>query len=175
MKKLLATISCLLIIASAFAQSNFRIERVDSVSKTKSQIYADTKMFIAETWKSANDVIQNDDKENGMILIKGVTIQSKYYQMNDHKWYYSYTVKFLMKEGKYKVILEDVKCTNAYAGTYKWPLIEFCENCEYPGYMKTSINEKRWTELMDSLKNEFNGIVNAYDKYIKLSANTSNW
>jgi len=90
MKKLLTTIASLLIIASAFGQSTFRIERVDSVSKTKSQIYSDTKMFIAETWKSANDVIQNDDKENGMILIKGVTIQSKYYQMNDHKWFYSY-------------------------------------------------------------------------------------
>jgi hypothetical protein len=175
MKKFIFTIISSFIIAYSFAQSPFSIEKIDSVSKSKTQIYADTKMFIAETWKSAKDVIQNDDKENGIILIKGVSIQSKYFQMNDHKWVYSYTVKFLMKEGKYKIILGDVKCTDAYAGSYKWPLIEFCDNCEFPGYMKTSINKQKWTELMDSLKKEFVGIVDAYDKYIKTSTNTSNW
>ncbi len=36
---------------------------------TKTHLYSATKMFIAEFWKSAKDVIQNDDKEAGIILI----------------------------------------------------------------------------------------------------------
>ena len=56
MRKLILTsigiISCMI----GFTQTTF--EKIDSVSKNKSQIYSDTKMFIAEYWKSSKDVIQ---------------------------------------------------------------------------------------------------------------------
>ena len=68
---------------SAFSQTDFKWDKVDSVSKNKGQIYSDTKMFIAEFWKSAQNVIQNDDKEGGMILLKGVSVQSKFFQFTE--------------------------------------------------------------------------------------------
>ena len=63
---------------NVFGQQNFQWERTDTISKTKSQLYADTKMFIAEEWKSAQNVIQNDDKETGSILIKGRQVNQLY-------------------------------------------------------------------------------------------------
>ena len=103
----------ILMIACAHAQTDFKWDKVDSVAKIKGQIYSDTKMFIAEFWKSAQNVIQNDDKEGGSILIKGASIQSKYFQMNDHTWTFSYTVKFMMKDNKCRIVIEDVYCQSA--------------------------------------------------------------
>ncbi len=73
MKKMLFFIAASLITLSSIAQVDFRWEKIDSVDKSKSQIYSDTKMAIAELWKSAQSVIQNDDKEGGMILVKGAS------------------------------------------------------------------------------------------------------
>jgi hypothetical protein len=51
-----------------FSQSNFKWERVDSCGKTKDVLYTDTKIFIADSWKSAQNVIQNDDKDGDNII-----------------------------------------------------------------------------------------------------------
>lgn len=71
MKNTISTTLLMLWCAVTFGQINFRWEKIDSVAKSKSQIYSDTKMFIAETWKSSKSVIQNDDKENGAVFIEG--------------------------------------------------------------------------------------------------------
>jgi hypothetical protein len=39
--------------------------------KTKDQLFDSSKEWIALTYKSANDVIQSADKENGTIIVKG--------------------------------------------------------------------------------------------------------
>ena len=64
-------------------------EKIDSVNKTKLQIYTDTKMFIAEYWKSAQNVIQNDDKDAGVILIKGSTTKFCTFMLNTHTFIFS--------------------------------------------------------------------------------------
>lgn len=79
MKKTILLIAGIFIGFASFAQTNFKWEKIDSVAKTKSQLYSDTKMFIAETWKSSKDVIQNDDKEGGVLLIRGISIRTATY------------------------------------------------------------------------------------------------
>jgi|GEM_PF-1412956 len=156
-------------------QLDYKIEKVDSITKTKDQIYSDTKMFIAEYWKSAQNVIQNDDKTSGMILVKGATIQHLFFQLNDHTYIFDYMVHFLMKEGKYKIIVSDIYNSSAMCQTYAWPLIKICDGCEFPGLWKTGLNEKRYTTLQESVKNELNIIVSEYDSYIKKVSQNNNW
>jgi hypothetical protein len=176
MKNKLLTIFFMFTLLLGHAQTDFKWEKIDSVPKTKSQIYSDTKMFIAENWKSAQNVIQNDDKDAGMILLKGVNVQSRVFQMNEHKWTYSYVVKFFMKEGRYKIVIDNVTCVSAVCGAYNWPLIEACDSCEFPGYTKTSLNKERYTELLSSLKDELQRIVDKYEKSIKTpSQSNSDW
>ena len=167
MKKVILTTLVILSMAIGFAQISFKWQKVDSIPKTKAQIYSDTKMFIAEYWKSAQNIIQNDDKKAGVILIKGESIVSKYFQLNDHKWTYSYTVKFFFKEKKYKIVIENVRCVSAFCGTNPWPLVEACDTCKFPGIMKTSLNKERYTAVLLSLKSELQSIVDNYDKIIK--------
>ena len=62
MKKLLMFIMLLICAVSLNAQTDLVYEKIDTISKNKDQIYSDTKMFIAENWKSAQSVIQNDEE-----------------------------------------------------------------------------------------------------------------
>ena len=174
--KTLLSVIALLSITLCTAQTDFKWEKVDSIPKTKLQIYSETKMFIAEYWKSAQNVIQNDDKDAGMILVKGINVQSMFFQLNDHKWTYSYTVKFLMKDGKYKITIDNVACISAICGSYSWPKIEACDTCEFPGYWKTSLSEKRYTELLTSLKSDLQSIFDNYQTSIKkTTSSNSDW
>ena len=47
------------------------IEVIDVPNKTKDQIFEDSKIWIAQSFKSANNVIQYADKETGSIIGKG--------------------------------------------------------------------------------------------------------
>ena len=165
---------------TAKAQVDFKWNKVDSVSKSKSQIYSDTKMFIAQYWKSAHDVIQNDDKENGNVLIKGNTKQIIDYCMVTYTYYYNYTVTFLMKDNKFKLILDNVNCSSTVAPSnakYTIPCIPPFEGESYPDVPNwANLSKKKQRELMFNLKHELQLIVDNYTKYIKTpSVITKEW
>lgn len=152
------------------SQNSYRWERIDSVSKTKSQIYSDTKMFIAETWKSSKDVIQNDDKENGIILVKGVISKFGGGVLNTGKFWYSYNVKFYIKEQKYRIVIDNFVFDSADTPNRKAQVAE-----EYPGGWNCSLSKNQWTDLMISLKVDMQGIVNSYTKFIRGASPNNDW
>jgi hypothetical protein len=120
----------LLFTLNSLAQSNFEWVNTDSIQKTKDQIYSTTKMFIAETWKSSKEVIQNDDKDGGIILIKGKTkinweqpLKTGMTNMTIfHESWYSYNVTFRMKNSKYQIkidnVIPDDDFQNSTGGSY---------------------------------------------------------
>lgn len=175
MKKLLFSLLLIYPILTK-AQDGFKIEKVDSVNKSKDEIYSATKMFIAEYWKSAQNVIQNDDKDGGMILVKGITIVAiPTALVNTTEYTYHYTVKFLIKDKKFKVIVSDINCTSALCNEVnKWPIINYCENCEFPGYFKTSLKEEKWKLLMTNVKANIYNISISYVDYVKKKGNDDN-
>ena len=179
MKKIFFTTTALFLFTLTFGQTNFKWEKVDSIQKTKSKIYSDTKMFIAETWKSSKEVIQNDDKDGGIILIKAISIKKVAHMGGDYVYVYNYNVTFKMKDNKYKIIIDNVSCESAYgspsnvAHSKIEPFDE--DNCPE---LKTTPNEfalpkKKAITMMTSLKNELQTIIDNYDKYIKTSSNSS--
>ncbi len=177
--KLLLTKVFILMSIFSFGQKDFKWDVIiDSLVSDKSQLYSKTKLFIAETWNSAQNVIQNDDKEAGIILIKGLSSQNLYYQLNDHKWTFNYTIKFLMKNNRCRIIIDDVYCSSAKTGQYEWPYMPVSDS--YPqskGYKITGVNEERYLTIMTSLKEELQGIVDSYSNAVKkpLIKNESDW
>ncbi len=166
---LLLSFSC---FQFAYSQKTFNWDVIDSIPKSKDQIYLSAKSFIVDYWKSANNVIQLDDKENGIIVIKAVSVQKKFFQMNDHVYVFPYTVKFQMKNNKYRVIIENVHCESALCQNVKWPLLPI--TFEYPGYMKTSLSEKRFNEIMSDLHFEMENIISNFKTYISKNESTNN-
>lgn len=158
-------------------QRNFKWEKVDSVAKTKEQLYSDTKMFIAENWKSSQSVIQNDDKEVGVILVRGEIIQTTLIQITLLKWIYSYSIKFFMRDGKYKMIIENVTCTSAYWGATPYSgCIVPCDDCPIPKFGETGLNKTQYSKVIETLRNDLQSIVDRYATYIqKPSVLGSDW
>jgi len=147
-----------------YGQKDFIWEKIDSVPKSKSQIYSDTKLFIAEEWKSAQSVIQNDDKDAGIVLIKGASTQNIFFQLNDHIYSFYYTISFYMKENKYRILINNVYCYSGRCGNYEWPKMDCSDS--YPGFKNAGMNENRYFTLMNNLKNELQAIFNSYIKFI---------
>jgi hypothetical protein len=166
MKKTILTLVIAVVSTVSFAQ-DFNVSKIDTVDKTKDELYSMSKLFIAKMWNSANDVIQSDDKDAGIILLKGKSIQKKYYQMNDHTWVYSYTITIQVKSGKCRIEVSDVNCDRAGAGGYSWPLIPISEPSVYPGFKKCAVNEERYFEITNGVKDEMRLIVSKYSESIK--------
>lgn len=176
MKKIL--LLCMLFVGiNLMSQETFQWDIRGETSKDKSQLYSDVKMFIAEYWKSAQNVIQNDDKEQGLIVLKGLDRENLVFQLNDHIWTYVYTIKFYVKDNKYRIVIDNVYCESARCGGYNWPLMPVAD--KYPennGFRMTGINEKRYDILMTSLKANLQSIVDSYQKYmLKESPTTEDW
>ena len=75
------------------------IVQVDSVNKNS--LYIKAKKWFVDTYKSAKDVIQLDDKENGEIMGKG-NFKINYYTRDP---YISHTISILVKDGRFKYII----------------------------------------------------------------------
>lgn len=76
-----------------------------------SKIYSKTKLWVADTWKSANDVIQNDDKSGGNILIKGLTyvyINSGMSMVGTMKYTLHYSVQLDMSDNISTITVKDI-------------------------------------------------------------------
>lgn len=167
MKKLsiVLLLAFMLIGIKSFCQDVYKFEKTDSVKKNKNQIYSDTKMFIAEYWKSAQSVIQNDDKEGGMILIKGnISIQAGS-GAGSGPWPYSYTIKFLIKENRYKIVISNIT-PELFPGTNKRSP-EICNGCEFPGAFKIDMFKAKWKDVQANFPIEMQKIMSDYSNYLQ--------
>jgi len=70
-------------------------------SSDKNTLYIRAKKWFVETYNSARDVIQLDDKENGEITGKG-NFKISYYTRDP---YISHTVSIFVKDGRYKYVV----------------------------------------------------------------------
>lgn len=77
------------------------VEVIEVPGKSKDELYVYSKIWIAENYNSANNVIQLDDKTAGKIIVKGIYS----YNMHTiaHKLYH--TLEIYQKEGKVRISL----------------------------------------------------------------------
>jgi hypothetical protein len=162
--------------SSIFGQTTLKWDIIDTNNMSISEMYSHTKMFIAKTWVSSNSVIQNDDKDGGVIFIKGMNIQNRFFALNDHEWRFSYSVKFMFKENRYRVIIDDVYCVSAGTSGSPWPCLPINEG--YPeknGLLKTSISKERYNDIVSSLHTELNLIINLYRAHMMTHEVSQKW
>lgn len=116
MKKLLLVIFLLPLMAKSqtipvlLPEKDGRVlyEEVVEINKSQQQLYQNAKYFMVTTFRDANKVIQNDDKEIGQIIGKGNTSHSISY-MNQHFFYTDrFTIQVDCKENKYRYKIFDI-------------------------------------------------------------------
>ena len=88
---------------------------IDNITKaegiSKDELYSNAKVWLALFFNSATDVIKLDDKENGIIISKGLFAfawKGGLFNMNYNSNCY-FTLKIYCKEGRFRVIWTDFK------------------------------------------------------------------
>lgn len=91
-----------------------------SKGESKSDLYASAKVMIAELFNSANDVIQSDDKDNGIIVCKGNAKIEGMFTTD----LMEFTLKVSCKDERYKIDLYNISLTLGYGD--KNPILQNC-------------------------------------------------
>jgi len=173
MRKLLLLIAVCLVLPLS-AQDSFIFEKTAEINKTQSQLYSDTKRFIADHWKSSKAVIENDDKDGGVIQLKGNEIYKYNVGMGlSCEYIYDYTVRFRQKNNKYRIEIYDIVCTKAnqvgLGNSREVPLIQpFVGEPEKTQSAGKGLNKKKAKEMMDELRSKMNLIISEYAKFISM-------
>ena len=110
------------------------VVQVDSVNKNT--LYTRAKKWFVDTYKSAKDVIQLDDKENGEIIGKG-SFKINYYTRDPS---ISHTISIFVKDGRYKYVITSF----SYADNQneKFAIEDFPKNWAGKKKMYTKVDEE---------------------------------
>lgn len=82
------------------------VVQVDSM--TKKELYQKAKLFFIDNFKSAKDIIQMDDAENGIIIGKGISKFSFWNVMAQAELPMRMTIKIEVKDNRFRYTIYDV-------------------------------------------------------------------
>lgn len=114
--KYIFTALLVLLYSSAFNQENQTYTEdylhyedvVELPENSKSEIYIAVKKWVALYYKSAQAVIQLDDKESGELIIKGISVGIPFMKSFGAQYYndVSHTISISIKENKIRIICD---------------------------------------------------------------------
>ncbi|MGV8094512.1 MAG: DUF4468 domain-containing protein [Mangrovibacterium sp.] len=133
-----------------YANSQSYSEVIEVPGKTADQLYASARMWFADNFKSANDVLQMDDSKAGILIGKGNTTVAENYSVSmgvpmTSEWNTHFTIKVMVKDGRYKCDMYDFFVTTISNGevlrkddplSYYMDQKEFFKNGSDPEWLK---------------------------------------
>lgn len=154
------------------------VVKVDSVSSK--ELYVRAKQFFVNIFKSANDVVQMDDKESGIIVGKGfndIYIKILANPVAIQMWY---SIKIQCKDGRYKYEIYDINFksySSQYAASSSSPAEPTFDKKTY--YKKNGeprdVNEKYKIEMTKSVESLVNSIKTEMNKPGTLNSKNGDW
>jgi hypothetical protein len=144
------------------------VVKVDSISKEKS--YSKTKEWFALNFKSANDEIQLDDKENFTIIGKGAI---KVTLMSFDAGFVRFTIKVQAKDNKYKYEISDLVHDSK---TAKRPEMEGgnLENIK-PDCGGLSMTKGQWNDIKTQADKQVQILIQSLKTKISTNKTESDW
>lgn len=151
----------------------------------KDDLYDRCKMCIVEIFNSANDVVQLDDKQAGILMVKGFSKQSSDdvlgMQSSGQIWF---TLKIECRDERYKITMHQIRCRNnsKYIGNgITLPEVNFgaeeltddvCLNRK--GRVKTA-GDGFWRRLVIDCATETFAGIEEYIRSVQVSNESDNW
>lgn len=129
------------------------------------QIHNLAKLFIANQFKSAKDVIQLDDEKNQILIVKGlITTYGSFLGSKIEHGYVNFTLKLQSKNGRYKYTISDF-----YHEIYAENQVSIGSlNKEKPGGGVFGIGVKNFNKLKEYLHQDVENLIlsmkNSIDK-----------
>ncbi len=173
MKTLIVALFLLIGVDTLAQQNDYEYSRTIENELNKSLNYSNSKSFIATYWNSAKNVIQNDDKETGIVLIKAKVDFSCNMGMGLKNVYtYEYIATYRMKDSKCRLDINNIRCIKAkqvgFGVPQDIPLIQPYKG-DTPQKLKKmgkGMSKKKADELMLDIDNHFSEILESYEKYM---------
>lgn len=134
-------------------------------NKSASDLYAHIKLWIAENFRSANDVIQLDDKENGVLVVKGNIPITMKTLVGMYTYSMHTNFKFETKENRFRYTADVVSVVDPNAPT--------------AGDMVSLINKKpdgkNQMAAKESITNAVNTFVDVLANSFTIVENAEDW
>lgn len=173
----------LLIPSLLFSQKPIEYTEVVTVSAaTKDQLYLAARKWVAENFRSSNDVVQMNDKEAGEIVGKGnFKYIPKIYTYSDAvKGRIEFDFQISVKEGRYRYSFHDFYHKNAQPQNVNWNLGLLTDANEPPETFKVSLvgkgwKKKTWDNVINATDLEMQLAIASLKKAMEKSPETDNW
>jgi len=153
MKTLLLIAACFIILASCAPAkhavntklpSPYEFTLIDSVKGAKDELFVKANEWVAKSFVDAKSVIQMHDKEAGKIIAKGVmTVNTSFmlYTLTNHV---SYTATISIKEGKYKIVLDNFELFETVTTSRVVPCSSSLDKTSSPCIQGNQWDKIRW-------------------------------
>lgn len=128
---------------------------VDSTSN-KQDLFLRAREWFAKTFNSANDVIQMQDKEDGILIGKGsIEVFLKSLGMTSGGNYFNFTISMYFKYGRYKYEITDFTYSNG--SSFKNTSAEYLYNAKEDDYPR--LTKKANIEVFNQLETQMDLII----------------
>lgn len=96
----------------------YQYQEVVQVDKSiKTDLFKKAKIYFVDNFKSANDVIQYQDADEGKIIGKGYFSVNELKFLTNVEWQVYYGTEILCKDGKYRYRLYDITIKQVWSGS----------------------------------------------------------
>jgi hypothetical protein len=182
MKNLFALLLLFIMNFTVFSQkegeiSYTKVVYVDSSLKSI-ELYNRARSWFAESYRSSNDVIQLEDKDEGKIIGKGSIryISSVYYGSEGTKGWIRYTLSVQVKDGRYKYeltnFIHEGNPLNS-GGQLSFGLITNEEECPREFKMTNrSWRNKVWNDIKRTVEIEAEILINSLENAMENPADS---
>ena len=166
---------------SSFAQVEEKTELkfskvIEASGLTKAQIYASVRAWVAEYYVSAKEVIQMDDKDEGVLIIAPEMIyKTGKMVLSAYDGNIKYRLKIATKDGRFKVDVFNFYHRNkpGNAPRCQVGLITDAEECDDKSMNKRSSN-KVWLDIKEKVEKNSLVIFTDIEKHIKKAVASKN-
>lgn len=147
-----------------------KVIKVDSTMSAK-QIYSKSMLFIANDFKSANNVIQLKDELNNSIIVKGNFDMQMPTIMGKTNGYTEFTLSIFCKNGKYKYVINNLH----WYQQMKMKLSTYSHNVNFSFDDVANKSNKSSQRILSSLDGEIKIIVDRLHEFIIGNVKNDNW
>lgn len=159
----------LLLSIAAKPQEKFVYTKIDSIYKTKTNLYECSKKFIGITWNTENDVILFDDKDSYILIKSIIKIESP--SLAHPISYLNYNVHIHVKDYRYEILINDISYNSidGFGSEYVWraSIKNVLKSDKYPGFIKCNLTNKQYYEYVSAVNTEFNNLIKRYHTYLQ--------
>lgn len=138
---------------------------MDIPNLSKDEIYVKIKHWLAEAYNNLNEVLQLDDKLNGLMIVKGsmrFVDAGPYYE-----GWVRYTLKIQVKDGKFKIEMKDLDHqTTQVKGKIALGILTDRSEFTQKGWSKNSLNDA-WRILKSDTSLYFKQMVLSITEFVK--------